>query len=181
MSTIKWDIKHINWWWILRWSKVIHFYICNKENIKEHKIFPLSAILRVFPFHVVFCVMLTLIMNREFKQRLSTIPQISTTRIASSPQTTALKTDPHMELEIHVLTWYKHKNMTGLYRLLGSKPSHSCNWISNDNADKNKQLNTQKDHTFKTWLSQLYGPIWIKQIIGISSRSWRFRITMNFQ
>ena len=114
-------------------------------------------------------------------QRWSTIPQISTTRIASSPQTTALKTDPHMELEIHVLTWYKHKNMTELYRLLGSKPSHSCNWISNDNADKNKQLNTQKDHIFKTWLSQLYGPIWIKQIIGISSRSWRFRITMNFQ
>jgi hypothetical protein len=45
-----------------------------------------------------------------------------------------------MALEIQVLALDRHKNVAGLNRLMGSEPSPSDNWITNDNTDINKQM-----------------------------------------
>ena len=56
------------------------------------------------------------------------------------PKTIEHKEIPqHMALEILVLALDRHKNVAGLNRLMGSQPSPSDNWITNDNTDINKQ------------------------------------------
>ena len=79
--------------------------------------------------------------EKFFLQRWSTIPPITT------KQTTTSHLEPlsikihhkHMALEIQVLALDRHKNVAGLNRLMGSEPSPSDNWITNDNTDINKQ------------------------------------------
>jgi hypothetical protein len=44
-----------------------------------------------------------------------------------------------MTLEIQVLAWDRHKNVTGLNWLMGIPTSLLDNWISNDNTYINKQ------------------------------------------
>jgi len=64
------------------------------------------------------------IMKRKFKQWCSTIPPISTKRTITSHLSWShwlQRRSQHMTLEIHVLSWDRHNNMTGLNQLIWSK------------------------------------------------------------
>ena len=44
-------------------------------------------------------------------------------------------TSTYMMLEIQLLVWDMHKHVMGLNRLMGSQPSTSNSWVSNNNTD----------------------------------------------
>jgi len=49
------------------------------------------------------------------------------------------KRPQHLALEIQVLDWNRHKNMTGINQLMASHPSHFDTWILNNKTDINKR------------------------------------------
>jgi hypothetical protein len=56
------------------------------------------------------------LVDKKFKQRWSTIPQIST-KSQQPPQTREQLKKNHMELEIQVVLWDSHKYAAGLNQL----------------------------------------------------------------
>jgi len=61
--------------------------------------------------------------------------------LSSEPNSLNTKKRPrHMTLEIQILVWNKHNNVTGLSRLMEYQPYSLDNWISNDKTYINKQF-----------------------------------------
>jgi hypothetical protein len=68
-------------------------------------------------------------LNNDFQQFLQYQKNEQSTLIL-----TQLTENRHMTLKIQVLPWDKHKNMTGLNRLMGFKLFPFDKWIFNDNT-----------------------------------------------
>jgi hypothetical protein len=79
--------------------------------------------------------------------------------LSSEPNSlNTMKRPRHMTLEIQILAWNKHNNVTGLSRLMEYQPYSLDNWISNGKTYINKRFkkpaqirfNSKRLHTIAT-------------------------------